>query len=302
MAKDPAFLLYYKDILVSCADWDGEVLGWYTRLLCHQADKPGGLTSDIEQLAMLAGVKMSQFERFKSCWKHTLEAKFKATDSGLLKNMVQDENLEKRRKYKEKQMKRGLVGAYVKKGKMCHVFTAGALTEFTYQLFEVLNIQNSKEDNDNAFKRTLEAFKGNANAIGNTNGIKEKGSGKTIDLPQYGFFTDSLDPKIELSEMDIGKTVEFLRLKHRKVLSHAEVRDQWEAFKIQQIAVHDWKNSFGDLVTHFRNSLNAQIQKNGTSTNRQSSSGNSSKSGGKSAGAHQLLDDLREEVAGPGSG
>src|SRR6185295_171622 len=108
MAKDPAFLFYYKDVLVSCADWDADVLGWYTRLLCHQADKQDGLSPDLESLASMAGVKFSQYERFVSCWKHTLEAKFETNDEGLLINKVQDELLLKRRKYKDNQAKRGL--------------------------------------------------------------------------------------------------------------------------------------------------------------------------------------------------
>lgn len=278
MAKDPAFLLYYKDILVSCADWDGDEIGWYTRLLCHQADKQEGLPKGLEELASLAGVKFSQFERFVSCWKRTLSAKFEENSEGLLINKVQDANLEKRRQFKEKQMKRGLVGAYVKKAKTARVWTAYQLTDLTMLLFDALKIENSKEENEQAYKRTLEAFIGNANAIGNVNTDefkKEKRPDEKIELPQYGFFSDQLDQDIELPELEVGKTIEFIRLKHRKILTHGEVQDQWKAFKIQQTTEHKWYNDFAGLITHFRNAVNSEITKNGTGSNRATASGKS---------------------------
>lgn len=158
MAKDPAFLMYYKKWIVSTAGWDADVRGWYINLLCHQADKPEGLPSDLESLAEFAGVKISQFDRFRECWKRTLEAKFKKGENGLLLNLVQDKVIKDRKQYTEKQATRGLIGYYIKLARRHLNITedqAGKLYEAL--LVEDLNNKN-KEDQFLAFKRTLEAL------------------------------------------------------------------------------------------------------------------------------------------------
>jgi len=167
MAQDPAFLLYYKDILVSCADMDADVLGWYTRLLCHQADKPDGLPNDPESLALLAGVKMSQYERFTSCWKHTLAAKFEANEQGLLQNPAQAGVIEARRDYKNKQSKRGIVGAFIKKIKGAHGFDNEQFKELSHLLVKSIINENEHEKIESILKHTLEAYATSIYAIAN---------------------------------------------------------------------------------------------------------------------------------------
>lgn len=122
MAQDPAFLFYYKDILVSCADWDPDALGWYLRLFCHQADKPEGLPDDLESLASLASVKFSQFARFKACWEDLIQHKFVKNESGLLVNLKMKKELDKRRNYLDAQSVKGVVGAFIKRVRGMHDF------------------------------------------------------------------------------------------------------------------------------------------------------------------------------------
>ena len=193
MAQDPAFLMYYKDILVSCADWDADELGWYLRLICHQADKPEGLPIDLESLALLAGVKLSQFERFKQCWKRTLKAKWEQTSNGTLLNLKQDEVLEKRRNYHEKQQLRGLVGSFVKRARQYSGLTEAQGKRLSKQLFSIIKIDNTKEENEIGFKRTLDAYIGNA--IGNGNIIKEEegGMGEEEEKPTFGKSLSDID-------------------------------------------------------------------------------------------------------------
>ena len=185
MAKDPAFLIMYKDILVSCADWDPDVLGWYLRLLCHQADKQGGLSPDLENLAALANVKFSQYARFSECWERMLKHKFELNDEGLLINLVQDGYLKDRREYKDKQALRGLVGYYVKLLKKEKSLTPKQINDITPLLFECLSNENTKEENEGAFKRTLEAYKEDVDAIADGNGDgnnKDRGVGKELHI------------------------------------------------------------------------------------------------------------------------
>ena len=172
MAKDPAFLLYYKDILVSCADWDANVLGWYMRLICHQADKPEGLPDDIEALAQLAGVKMSQYTLFCECFKRTLQAKFETNALGKLVNKRLSQVLSERGNYVNKQALRGTVGYFIKQAKKQGIEDENTLHLLSEALFSEIKLEHTKDERDVSFKRTLKALLVNANAIGNKDEIE----------------------------------------------------------------------------------------------------------------------------------
>jgi hypothetical protein len=195
MAKDPAFLMYYKEWLVSTAGWDADVRGWYINLLCHQADKrtleATGLPNDIETLAELAGVKISQFDRFKECWKRTLEAKFKLAEDGTLINSKMDMVLKDRREFTNKQSIRGLLGYYIKLARKA-VDLSDRQAEELYRHLEKEDFPNkNKKERLESLKRTLQAIinsnvnidsisltKGEKQIIKNSNGIKFSGNYK----------------------------------------------------------------------------------------------------------------------------
>ena len=183
MAKDPAFLCYYKDILVSTADWDADELGWYMRLLCHQADKPEGLTTDVEALAALAGVKFSLYEKFLNSWSTRISKEFITNDSGLLINLKQAGTLEDRRKFKDVSAEKGLLGWYVKiaKREILALNLAWDTLEQSVKkhLKETISSEATKEANQAKFKLMVEDIQANptswtnsiyADAIGNANG------------------------------------------------------------------------------------------------------------------------------------
>jgi hypothetical protein len=211
----------------------------------------------------LAEIKTVLGADFGQAWP-SLQKKFRKDENGLYYNERMEQEQEKRKRFTESRRRN-------------------------------LDSKNRKPLVDGHVVKSMEGHMEDVNE-------NEDDNSNEFILPANGFFTDILDPKIELSEMDIGKTVEFLRLKHRKILTYGEVRDQWEAFKIQQLSDHTWYNSLGDFIKHFRNSLNSQIQKNGTPTTKQSNSAGSGKPSGKSAGANILLNTLREEIGGAGPG
>jgi hypothetical protein len=240
MAQDPAFLMYYKDILVSCAHWEADELGWYLRLICHQADKPEGLPADdIEALALLAGVKFSQYERFKQCWQRTLLAKWEQTEHGTLLNLKQDETLEKRRKYHEKQQLRGLIGSFVRRARTYSGLSEAQGKHLSKQLFSLIKIENSKEENELCFKRTLVAYIGNANGNGNVLG-KEKGVGE--ETPQ-DVTTESV------FDVDLLK---------EKVLLDAEFKREFEQRGIPEDKLELWLKNFNK---HLRFSFGKDVKK-----------------------------------------
>lgn len=126
----------------------------------------------------------------------------------------------------------------------------------------------------------------------NVNDFKEGGLGEIVVLPISGFWSDSVDKNKQLTDVQLGATVEFIRIKTKKQLLPSEVTDHWQAFKIQQLNKHEWYNSFEDLLSHFRNSLKLEL--NGTHKN------NNGKSVGKSAGAQQLLASLKDDIKAAG--
>lgn len=185
MAKDPAFLMYYKQWLVSTAGWDADVRGWYINLLCHQADKPAGLPADLESLAELAGVKHSQFSRFSECFKRTLQAKFKATAEGLLQNAKLETVINDRAEFTGKQTERGIIGAFIKRARA----EKGISDAQAKQLYPLLAaeklLSKNKEEREECYKRTLIALLVNVNLIVN-NIENREGPGEKGDtqLPQ----------------------------------------------------------------------------------------------------------------------
>lgn len=263
MAKDPAILWYWNDWNGGTSTFTRHLKGCYIDLLSSQFNS-GRLS--------LAEIKTVLGADFGPSWP-ALQKKFRKDESGMYYNERMEEEQEKRKKFTDGRRKNLLSKKQESNHKADHMGDCMGI-----------HVENVNED---------------ANGIG----VKERGSGKTIEVSRYGFFSDDLQPTQELPEHDAGKTIEFIRLKHRKILNYAEVRDQWEAFKIQQLTVHKWYNDFGDMVTHFRNALNLEIKNNGTGFNRTSDSGNNPKpAGGKQAGAKQLADQLRTEIQSIGPG
>ena len=78
MGKDPAALMYIDTWLTSTAEMDADVRGWYLNLILHNYDK-NDLPNDIEKLAVLAGVKFSEFKRFEQVFKQVFEQRFEET-------------------------------------------------------------------------------------------------------------------------------------------------------------------------------------------------------------------------------
>jgi uncharacterized protein YdaU (DUF1376 family) len=92
--KDPAALLYIDTWLTSTAGIDADVRGWYLNLVLHQYDKKD-LPNDIEELAVLAGVKFSEYKRFEHVFEHVFKQKFKINENGRLENEIAKEIIRK---------------------------------------------------------------------------------------------------------------------------------------------------------------------------------------------------------------
>jgi uncharacterized protein YdaU (DUF1376 family) len=91
-----------------------------------------------------------------------------------------------------------------------------------------------------------------------------------------------------INENEIGKTIEFIKITCQWDLSPEKVKDYWKAFMIQ----NKGPGKRSDKIKHFRAWLKIQKPSNGTYIKPTS---------GKSAGAHELSEQLAAKLAARGS-
>lgn len=113
MAKDFACLFVIDKWFLATKEMKPDCRGWYLNLILHQFDK-GSLPNDIEELANLADVRISEYTQFQQVFEQVLKHKFQLNTSGRLENTVAAEILRNRKEFKEKRGKAGKVSAFVK--------------------------------------------------------------------------------------------------------------------------------------------------------------------------------------------
>lgn len=111
--KDPAVLFYTGDWLKATAEMDADCRGWYLNLILHNYDKKS-LPNDIESLALLAGVKFSEYKRFEYVFEQVLKHKFKQTDEGRISNETTDHVLRSREIFQSKRSDAGKMSYLMK--------------------------------------------------------------------------------------------------------------------------------------------------------------------------------------------
>ena len=230
---DHWFKFYYHRILVSCSGWKDDEFGAFVKLLIHQFDK-GFVPKDENELKRI-------ISSYKKNWP-LLSTKFKEEEPGKLINHVMDEIRNERIAKSEKNKQIGKLGGRPKN-----------------------KIETESKPNGYENKSHIYSNSNSNSEFEDKVGEEEK---ETFYLPANGFFSDELEKDCLLTEIQIGSTIEFIRLKCSKKISEKDVGDEWEAFKIQQFGKHEWYNGFEDLLSHFRNSLKISIingnSKNGT--------------------------------------
>lgn len=258
MAKDPAFLMYYKQWIVSTASWDADIRGWYINLLCHQADKPEGLPNDLESLAELAGVKISQYKRFEDGWKRTLEAKFKKNKEGNLVNLKQETVLNERKDYSLNQSRRGIIGFFIKNARSIFRITDEQATALSVLLSKEDLVNKSKEERLECYKRTLIALLGNVNVDVIINGLKG-GEGGKKGLPK---FKEEPDWWVVERGNFLGD-IEWKRdFSNKKNISFDELTKRMNEFITNLHLLSDFKDCAG-LKKHFLHSYNKWVENGG---------------------------------------
>jgi uncharacterized protein YdaU (DUF1376 family) len=95
--KDPAFLFYFRDWLVSTQLMSAEEKGMYIDLLCHQADK-GPLSAKDMNIICKTYEKDKDDQSTLPSW---VFDKFESVGKGKFLNKKLAETIERRRKYSE---------------------------------------------------------------------------------------------------------------------------------------------------------------------------------------------------------
>lgn len=164
--KDPAALFYIDTWLSATAEMDSDVRGWYLNLILHQFDKKD-LPNDVEKLAVLAGVKFSEFERFKQVLEQVLKQKFKQNEFGRLENAYAKTILQGREIFKDKRSKSGNVGVVVKLA-LSIGFKDSHIKRLKKELYEMDIEQIDKHKHKQVLEQVLKLYiNGNENGDNN---------------------------------------------------------------------------------------------------------------------------------------
>ena len=231
--KDPAALLYIDNWLVSTKCMKADERGWYLNLVLHQYDK-GELPYDIEELANLADVRISEFERFKQAWEQVLKHKFKQNENGNLENPNAKEIIRRRENFKDKRSASGKIGYIVK-------FAINRLKATQEQIEFIksnINIDEIDTKNEQVLKQMLEQI-----IKLYINGDKDKDINKDIDKGVQGDKKKKPDPdELLLSKMRIEDAfkdsfLDWLRYKRKKGQSYKDEESTTLAFeKLKSLA------------------------------------------------------------------
>lgn len=111
--KDPAALFFIDVWLTATAEMRADCRGWFLNLILHQFDKKD-LPNDVEELASLAQVRVSEYETFKQVFEQVLQHKFELNEKGRLENGFAKQILKKREGFKEKRSAAGRMSYFIK--------------------------------------------------------------------------------------------------------------------------------------------------------------------------------------------
>lgn len=250
--KDPAVLIYVNDWLNSTAIMDADCRGWYLNLILHNYDK-GCLPNDIEMLAVLCNVKVSEFNRFEQVFKQVLKQKFEENPDGTLSNPRTNKILQARETYKEKRSSAG------KMSYLSRFFQKKYPTEYKKKALKMFVLENldtsvnlkNEQVLEQMFEQVFELYR---NENENVNKENDK-----VNIPSREEFWDYVSTYIQenkLGNPENWKTV--IRAKY-----NAWVEDGWKDGNRNPI--RNWKTKIQNTIPY--------LKPNGTTNNQQPNTG-----------------------------
>lgn len=165
MGRDPAVLFFIDTWLTATKEMKADCRGWYLNLILHQYDK-NGLPNDVEELANLADVRVSEYKRFEQVFEQVLKHKFILNaDTGRLENEIAKEILRRREEFKDKRALAGKISYFLRYARK-NLCTDENIIQFVknkidFNTFDIKNEQVFEQ----VFEQTSELY--NGNGIGN---------------------------------------------------------------------------------------------------------------------------------------
>jgi hypothetical protein len=251
MAKDPACLFYIDTWLSATAEMDSDVRGWYLNLILHQFDK-NSLPNDIEKLASLAGVKFSEFERFKQVFKQVLEQKFELNESNRYENAYVKVILASRDQFKDKRSKSGKIGVVVKLAKSIEGFNDAYIALLKNHLYS-LEIQEIEKHKDKHLLKHLLKLYINENENENKYIIDKGGVGEkekanpNAEIEKINLSNQSISDELKVSE----QWIETFCQSHK--LTKVEVLIKLDEFNLSLANIFKAHQSRIEYLKHFSN-------------------------------------------------
>lgn len=113
MAKDPAALLYIDKWIVATTEMKADCRAYYMDMILFQFDK-GSLPNDIEEIANICRVRISEFKSFEHVFEHVLKSKFKLNSEGRLENEFAKEIIQGRQQFLDKRSSSGRMSYFIR--------------------------------------------------------------------------------------------------------------------------------------------------------------------------------------------
>lgn len=158
MSKDPAVLFYKDKWLLATAEMDADAKGWYLNLILHNYDK-GSLPNDPEKLAVLAGVRFSEYARFEQVLQQVLLQKFSINEAnGRLENGFAAGILKAREEFKEKRERSANIGVVIKNAKNIKGFTEKHIKSLKSDLYSFTDEQIEEAKSEQVLEQMLKLY------------------------------------------------------------------------------------------------------------------------------------------------
>lgn len=305
MAKDPAALFFIDAWLIATKEMKAECRGWYVNLVLHQY-KNKSLPNDLEELANLADVRISEFILFQQVWQQVLKHKFEQLPSGRLYNPEAAEIIRGREEFIEKRAAAGRMSAFIKfiRRELCpdeniiyfvkqNVDAEQIRTndqQVLKQVFDhLLQLYINKYKNKDKIEEVIGGMGGREGEREGVGDGEPPGRADPLPEPVKGWiqFPGPEQSKLDLPDDKAKAALELIILAGTKA-EKGHIETLWEVFKIQNFTRKKFYQSANDVFSHFINWSKTQ-KINGTIHPQPTAHG-------KSTGAVELANKLVEKL------
>jgi len=285
MAKDPAALMYISNWLAATKGMKADCRGWYLNLVLHQYLEKS-LPDDLEELANLADVRISEYARFEQVWQQVLKHKFKQVGDNRLQDPDANDIIREREGFVEKRKMAGKMSAFIKLIRKEFCQDENVIFFIKQQVDPQQILTDDKHLLKQVFEQMYQLYIDID--IGKNKGKKKGGVGEgegESHAPPWSPMPGKEQHDLELPEIKAGCSQELMALAGTEA-TIPQIYSLWKNFKILHFTGKKFYQSEEDAFSHFINWSKTQ-KINGTKPNR---------TNGKSAGAAQLIESLRADL------